>query len=270
MDDEQFRQLLDFFGLSWSGYRKVRKGVKKRVNRHMQWLGCRRMSNYLHLLHENPKCRQDCEQLMTVSISRFFRDRQLWTFLESNFLPEIAAGPAKRIAVWSAGCASGEEVYSFKIIWETAKARRQRLPALEVLATDRNPEYIQRARAGIFNASSLRDVPDQYLGAFFDSLKSGKRYRIKPALQTDIIWKTHDFFSDSPRRLFEIIFLRNNLLTYYRDQLTRPALQKILSRLAPAGLLIIGTRERLPFETTELVPVAPFAWIFQKRKTDGG
>jgi chemotaxis methyl-accepting protein methylase len=270
MDDEQFRQLLYFFGLSWSGYRKVRKGVKKRVSRHMQSLGCRQMSIYLHLLHENPRHRRDCEQLMTVSISRFFRDRQLWTFLESNFLPEIAAGPAKRIAVWSAGCASGEEVYSFKIIWESIKAHRHRLPALEVLATDRNPEYIQRARAGIFNASSLRDVPDQYLETFFNSLKSGKRYRIIPALHTDIIWKTHDFFSDSPQRLFEIIFLRNNLLTYYRNHLARPALQKIISCLAPAGLLIIGARERLQFEATELVPVAPFAWIFQKHWADGG
>ena len=123
MDDEQFRQLLDFFELSWSGYRKVRKGVKKRVNRHMQSLGCRRTSYYLQLLREQPTCRRDCEQLMTVSISRFFRDRQLWTFLESNFLPEIAAGTSEPVAIWSAGCASGEEVYSFKIIWETAKAR---------------------------------------------------------------------------------------------------------------------------------------------------
>jgi chemotaxis methyl-accepting protein methylase len=265
MDDEQFRQLLDFFGLSWSGYRKVRKGVKKRVNRHMQSLGCRQMSNYLHLLQENPGCRRDCEQLMTVSISRFFRDRQLWAYLESNFLPEIAAGSTESIAVWSAGCASGEEVYSFKIIWESTKARRHCLPALDVLATDRNPEYIQRARAGIFNASSLRDVPDQYLEAFFDSLKSGKRYRIKPALQADINWKTHDFLSDAPRGIFEIIFLRNNQLTYYRDHLTKPALQKILRCLAPAGLLIIGSRERLPFEAAELLSVAPFAWIFQKR-----
>lgn len=269
MDDEQFRQLLDFFELSWCGYRKVRKGVKKRVNRHMQALGCRQMSNYLHLLQGNPKCRQDCEQLLTVSISRFFRDRPLWTFLERRFLPEVAAGPTDRMAVWSAGCASGEEVYSFKIIWQAAKARRHRLPALDVLATDRSPEYIQRARAGIFSASSLRDVPDKYLGAFFDALKSGSRYRINPALQADILWKTHDFFSDPPRRRFEIIFLRNNLLTYYRDHLKRPVLKKIINRLAPAGLLIIGTREQLPLAETDLVPVAPFAWIFQKRQADG-
>jgi chemotaxis protein methyltransferase CheR len=108
------------------------------------------------------------------------------------------------------------------------------------------------------------------LGTFFDALKSSRRYRIKPVLQTDIIWQTHDFLSDSPRRLFEIIFLRNNLLTYYRDHLTKPALQKILSCLAPAGLLIIGARERLPFAAADLVPVAPFAWIFQKRQADSG
>lgn len=270
MDDEQFRQLLNFFGLSWSGYRKVRKGVKKRIHRHMLSLDCRRMSSYLHLLHENPECRRDCEQLMTVSISRFFRDHQLWVFLENNFLPQVADRSSEGFAVWSAGCAAGEEVYSFKIIWENTKARRHCLPALDVLATDRNPETIQRARAGIFNASSLRDVPEPYLAAFFDPLKSGKRYQIKPALQADISWKTHDFLSDPPRRLFDIIFLRNNLLTYYRDHWTQPALQKILRCLAPAALLIIGSRERLAFEATDLLAVAPFAYIFQKRAAFGG
>jgi len=38
MNDEQFRQLLDYFQYSWAGYRKVRKGVKKRISRHMQGL----------------------------------------------------------------------------------------------------------------------------------------------------------------------------------------------------------------------------------------
>jgi chemotaxis protein methyltransferase CheR len=41
MDDRAFQQLLDFFGLSWSGYKKVRKGVKKRIARHMEQLGYR-------------------------------------------------------------------------------------------------------------------------------------------------------------------------------------------------------------------------------------
>ena len=47
MDDQQFRQPLNCFGLSWYGYRKVRKGVKKCIRRHMQRLGCRTVREYL-------------------------------------------------------------------------------------------------------------------------------------------------------------------------------------------------------------------------------
>ncbi len=89
MDDQQFRQLLNLFGFSWKGYRKVRKGVKKRINRHMKELGCRNMAAYLAELEKEDEARQHCELLLTVSISRFFRDREFWRTLEKKLLPEL-------------------------------------------------------------------------------------------------------------------------------------------------------------------------------------
>ena len=117
MDDDQFRQLLDSFDFSWSGYRKVRKGVKKRVSRHMQDLKCQNMDTYLDLLNQKTELRQECERRMTVSISRFFRDRQLWHNLADDLLPHLIEREKNTLRVWSAGCARGEEVYSFKIVW---------------------------------------------------------------------------------------------------------------------------------------------------------
>ena len=111
MDDIQFKLLLDRLGYSWAGYRKVRKGVKKRIRRHMRRLGCRDIIAYLNLLQVQSDSRQECELLMTVPISRFFRDRRLWLMLENRWLPDILAGNHSQIAVWSAGCACGEEVY---------------------------------------------------------------------------------------------------------------------------------------------------------------
>ncbi len=84
MDDDQFRQLLDDFNFSWAGYRKVRKGVKKRISRHMQELNCPNIKVYLDLLNQNDAVRQESERRMTVSISRFFRDRKLWQDLEEE------------------------------------------------------------------------------------------------------------------------------------------------------------------------------------------
>ena len=121
MDDHQFKQLLDFFNRSWKGYRKVRKGVKKRITRHMQAAGCRQIKAYLHLLEEDKTARKTCEQLLTVSISRFFRDRRVWETLREELLPEMTAGRSEPVKFLSAGCARGEEVYSFRIIWEELK-----------------------------------------------------------------------------------------------------------------------------------------------------
>ncbi len=88
-DDHQFRQLLHHLGLSWKGYRRVRKGVKKRIRRHMQQLGCQNMPAYLLELDKSKEARRQCEQMVAFPISRFFRDRKLWEVLEKEILPEL-------------------------------------------------------------------------------------------------------------------------------------------------------------------------------------
>ncbi|MBW1837857.1 MAG: chemotaxis protein CheR, partial [Deltaproteobacteria bacterium] len=70
------------------------------------------MEAYLSELRMNKEARQECEQRMTVSISRFFRDRQFWQTLATEILPDRIQNEKKTFKVWSAGCASGEEVYS--------------------------------------------------------------------------------------------------------------------------------------------------------------
>ncbi|HAY40038.1 MAG TPA: hypothetical protein DCY53_12335, partial [Desulfobacteraceae bacterium] len=82
MNDQQFRQLLNRYEFSWTGYRKVRKGVKKRIHRYMKSIECSNMAFFLAELDKNDDIRHQCELLMTVSISRFFRDRALWQGLK--------------------------------------------------------------------------------------------------------------------------------------------------------------------------------------------
>ncbi|MBU0986521.1 MAG: hypothetical protein KKH68_04630 [Proteobacteria bacterium] len=266
MNDQQFRQLLNHLGFSWSGYRKVRKGVKKRIQRHMNRLGCRDMAAYLIELDRNNETRKECELLMTVSISRFFRDREFWRDVEDKLLFDLIGRYPEKIKVWSAGCACGDEVYSFKIVWECLKKRIVMLPELEVLATDVNPTYLERARAGIYSASSLKAVQKEFLSIYFDRKKDGKHYAVKALLAQDVVWKSHHLLCQAPGSGFHIIFMRNNVLTYYENQLKHKAFKNVLQSLAPSGLLVIGSHEALPFATTDLVRVAPHAFVFRKEK----
>jgi chemotaxis methyl-accepting protein methylase len=265
MDDSAFRRLLSALDLSWPGYRKVRKGAKKRVARHMQALGCPTIDEYLAVLDADPASEAACRRHLTVSISRFFRDRGLWQWL-SQTLPEMARGIAgKEMRVLSAGCASGEEAYSFRMLWEDLREAGHDLPDLHLTGIDMNPDYLDRARKGRYPRSSLREVPDACRERYFNRSPGGKRYRVKAVLREEIGWHRQDLLAEGPDSgPWHLIFLRNNLLTYCRPALARPALERIVERLAPGGLLIVGSHESPPEDLEGMVPAE---WPPAYRKT---
>jgi chemotaxis protein methyltransferase CheR len=264
MDDQQFRQLLDFFGLSWMGYRKVRKGVKKRLSRFWGQIGIGALGEFLQALDENKELRKQAEILMAVSISRFFRDRQLWQSFKKDVIPLVIAKHIEKVKVWSAGCACGEEVYSFKILWEEWGKSKERLPELELWATDLNPEVLDKAREGVYPLSSLKELPPEIRSKYFRSVQE-TRLAISDSLKEGIFWKIHNILIDDPPQAdFQIIFLRNNLLTYYKDKFRKPAFRKVIDSLSAEGFLIIGSHEKLLGDYPELRPFPYHPNIFQK------
>jgi chemotaxis protein methyltransferase CheR len=203
---------------------------------------------------------------MTVSISRFFRDRKLWEILQEEILPQLVASHRGKIKVWSAGCACGEEVYSLKIIGEVLTASIKGMPVLEITGTDINPIYLERAKAGIYPASSLKELPKGLRSVYLCLQPAKKSYFVKPSLKKGIIWKLHHVLADPPGSSFELIFLRNNVLTYYQDALKRYSLRKVINCLALDGFLIIGSHEKLPFESLDLVPLISLPYVFKKKQ----
>jgi chemotaxis protein methyltransferase CheR len=264
MDDRQFKKILQYFGLSWGGYRRVRKGVKKRIRRHMHLLGCHDISGYLRELDRSYKVRHECELLMTVSISRFFRDRKLWHVLETEILPGFIEKRVEKIHVWSAGCASGEEVYTLKILWDGLKASASRFPKVEITATDMNPAYLERAKAGVYTSSSLKAVPEVFRSVYFMAQAGTRLYTIRTSMKSGVIWQVGHLLFDEPDSQFDLIFLRNNLLTYYLDEFKKPALGKVISHLFKGGLLIIGSHEKLPPNGLGLFPTGSLSYVLKK------
>lgn len=268
MNDPQFRQITDRFGFSWAGFRRVRKGVMKRLAFHMQETGSRNVRDYIEAIERDREIRLQFERLMTVSISRFFRDRGLWETLERRILPLMATEDHRIVRVWSAGCASGEEVYSLRILWEDLRKSSAPIPDLRILATDMNPAYIERAKTALYRTSSMREVPEAIRASCFENL-SGGRYALRSRLKQGIEWRVHHLLTDPPGTSFDLIFLRNNLLTYYSDKLMIPAFEKVVDRLSPGGFLITGSHEKIPPEFPDLEPWEEGGSIYRKRRTGG-
>lgn len=266
MDDAAFVEILNYFNLSWEGYRKVRKGVKKRLTKHMQQLGCSRVDDYLAVLSRRPAHKNECRRLLTVSISRFFRDRSLWETLQEKILPGLIAESAAPFRVWSCGCARGEEVYSFRIVWNNLQQAHSDLPELSVRGTDMNPEYLAMARQGTYERSSLKELSADQIERYFDKVPGKQRYIVKSFLRRAVRFDQADILHDPPPGVsFAVVFIRNNLLTYHRSADKERGLQKIVRSLTPGGALITGSHEKIPENFSHLQAYEGHPWIFFNR-----
>jgi len=233
----------------------------------MHQVECRTVSEYLHALDRNEELRLHSEWLMSVSVSRFFRDRFLWKLVEDQIVPDIIEENRKKVKLWSAGCACGEEVYSFKIVWDSLKGRFDPMPELEIWATDINPVYLKRAQDGIYPLSSLKEVPEELREIYLTLTGEEGLYRIAQSLKKGILWKVHNLLFELGEPNFQIILLRNSILTYYTDELEESAFLKVMDSLARGGFLVIGSHEKLPIESKDLITFGGQGYIF--RKTGG-
>ena len=264
MNDQQFLKLLDIFGYSWKGYRRVRKGVIKRLIRHMAQLDIRNADDYLKLCRTVPETRNEARRLLTVSISRFFRDRPLWDYIKHRIIRQMTAGNPDLAAVWSAGCALGQEVYSFKILWKIMEDESGSLPPLFMKATDINQEYLERAAAGEYDGQILKHVPEDLRNRFFH--RDQERYFIRKELRKNIFWRLEDLEASAPEKdFFDLIFLRNSLLTYCRKDDHEDIISRIIPALNSQGFLVIGARETLPAGIMDLFSIEDFPGVFRLR-----
>lgn len=259
LSDKDFRLLLDRLDRPWAGYRKVRKGVKKRLRRHMLSLQCTTIEEYLLKIDQDAALRTECEQRLTVTISRFFRDRMLWDKLCKPILPDLAAKFPEGIHAWSAGCANGEEPYSLSMIWEAVGDPCE----MRILATDVSSTCLERAKARRYPESSLKEASEAYRQRWFQRIPGEKQWEVMADLEKRIHWQTHQLLNEPPPGDFHLILLRNNLLTYYKGVRMQTAFQRIVDRLVWGGILIVGSHERPPLCHPPLERDHSCSWVYR-------
>lgn len=241
------QEVLPRLGLRWAGFRKVRAQVCKRLRRRIGDLGLPNLDAYRDHLAVAPAEWTLLDSFLRITISRFYRDRGIFEDLAVTVLPELhrlarRAG-AGRLRAWSAGCASGEEPYSFVLLDYFRSAEKNRLP-LEITATDLDSVLLDRARAACYEAGSLRELPRPWLESAFR--RRGDQYCLEPRFKKDVVFLRQDIRKEAPAGPFHLVACRNLAFTYFDEPLQREVLSRIAGATAPGGFLILGGRESLP------------------------
>ncbi|MFO7933199.1 MAG: CheR family methyltransferase [Bacteroidales bacterium] len=284
------RRHLPELGYRWEGFRKVRKQVCKRINRRIRELDLENIHAYREYLESHGEEMNVLDGMCNITISRFYRDKGVFDSISSMVFPalieqtredrqgqtredrqgqtredwqgqtrEDRQGQARedrqeQIRCWSAGSASGEEPYTLTIIWNLAvPAEHKRGLSLQITVTDRDPHLIERAENGIYPGGALKELPWEWKERAFE--KNDNDFRIRKEFRRDVRFLKQDIRSGLPEGTFDLVLCRNLAFTYFREELQREILQRIMTRLTPGGYLITGSHESLPEQREDLMRV---------------
>jgi two-component system, chemotaxis family, CheB/CheR fusion protein len=252
--DEELQLLLRVFGqirarTGRDFTRYKRSTIIRRISRRMQLAQIALFSDYVARLQTDPDEVRALADDLLITVTSFFRDRDVFEWLESDVIPEILAhktdGDAVR--VWSVGCATGEEAYSIGILLLEALARAPDPPHIQVFASDLHEHSLAQARDGFYPGDIATDVSAERLARFFIEEDGG--YRIRQEVRDLVVFSAHNLLSDPPFSRLDLISCRNVMIYLNRD-IQEDVVEIFHYALGTDGFLLMGSSEKV--ESSEL------------------
>ncbi|GAB3928160.1 CheR family methyltransferase [Mucilaginibacter myungsuensis] len=241
----QLFELIDLIkrvhGFDFSQYTKA--SLKRRLVRIMQF---KKLSFYdlKHALVNDQAMFQEFLEEVTVNVTEMFRDPSFYKALNAQVLPYLSS--YQHIKIWSAGCSSGEEVYSMAILLKEAGIRQKSF----IYGTDINTEVLKEARMGIYSLRKIKSYAENYqftglpgtLTDHFTILYDAAT--IHSEIKQNTLFSVHNLISDTVFNEFQMISCRN-VFIYFESDLQEKILDLFYKSLCPLGFLALGSKEAI-------------------------
>lgn len=260
---EEFRLLRHLFaartGLHFAP--EARFTLERRLRERLTVLKLSSFAEYYHYLRFGAHASDEWDEaidLLTTNETYFFRgERQLRAF-QNEILPMLhaQARARRRLAVWSAGCATGEEVYTIGIVVQSSRLfpRRNEGAAgdskggdwdVRVYGSDISRRCVATARRGVYPESSFRATPPDVQRAFFQQKSDG--WHVSDTIRQMCHFGQMNLLDEERSRVLgraDAIFCRN-VLIYLEPRARKAAIEVLYDRLLPGGVLLLGHSESL-------------------------
>lgn len=202
-----------------------------------------RVREYYDLIRRNPDEMKLLLDAVTTNLTWFFRYEGHFTALENLVLPELLAYKKKkndrRIRVWSAGCATGEETYSIAMLLSDKVGPEF---TLDIIGSDLSLKSLMVAKEGFYAESRVGGVPEKYLTRFLEVKKDG--YHIMEPLKKIIRFDYHNLKFDSGLLDVDIVFCRN-VIIYFDVAAQQDVVNRFWSAMTAHSYLFLGHSESL-------------------------
>lgn len=212
---------------------------------------------------ESPDLSQDVVEALLNNETYFFRDKPTFDQLPQDIIPELARRrlDSKRLSIWSAGCSTGQEVYSLAMLFAEQKDRWHGW-TIELLGTDVSHRAINAARSGLYSQFEVqRGLGVTQMLRHFDETANG--WQIGEDPRRIVQFRQHNLLGPHPgRQPFDLVLCRNVLL-YFERETRSTAFDRLANAVAPDGFLMLGAGETVIGQTDRFSPSPQRASFFE-------
>lgn len=265
IDPEQLQQILDILAereeIDFSHY-KI-STLSRRIHHRCALTRCSNLENYIRLLNGSEEEQKLLRQDLLIGATRFFRDPEAWSLLETKVLPRLIAElePQQQFRVWVSACATGEEAYSMAILVDEAIRRANKSVQVKIFATDLDANALEIAAQGAYPTSIANDISPERLQRYFT--QEGDVYQVQRSLREMLIIAPHDLTKNAGFSRMSLVSCRN-VLIYMQPQLQQQVLHLLHFALASQGVLFLGSSENLSDLAEEFETVQSKWKLFRK------
>lgn len=221
--------------------------VHSRLGRRLRENGMASFRDYVALVERDPAERREMVTALTTNHTHFFRESHHFDHLRGTLMPRLKQKAKDQgVRIWSAGCSSGEEVYTIAMCLlgrDRTEASWLENGNVRLLATDISAPVVEAAQRGAYAGAARDSIPEPYRSAWLRPHPTG--FEMAPEARALVTARTLNLFEAWPmRQLYDAIFCRNVMI--YFDEVAKAELEaRLVERLAPGGFLYIGHSERL-------------------------
>jgi two-component system CheB/CheR fusion protein len=250
--DQILEHLRQSRGFDFATYK--RSSLMRRVVSRMHTVGVQTFEQYLDYLQVHQDEFLPLFNTILINVTSFFRDADVWAYLASDVLPDLLANrPASEpLRVWSAGCASGQEPYTFAILLAEQVGLETVRDRVKIYATDLDEEALTEARQAHYSERQLAEMPREYRDKYFEH--AGDRFSLNRDLRRALIFGRHDLIADAPISRIDVLLCRNTLMYFNADAQAR-VLERFYYSVKSGGYLMLGRAEMLFNHTALFAPV---------------
>ena len=237
--------------------------LQRRIQSRMRMNKIESYAEYNSLLISNTKEQEALRNALTINVTKFWRDPEVFDLIKREIIPEIRRRKQK-IRIWSAGCATGEEPYTLALMIHEARVLYPDVQ-VTIFASDIDREALKKAETGIYLKKALENLSESQIRRHFDEQQDGT-FLVKPHLRDLVKFSRHDLMSGQAVTQYLDIILCRNVTIYFTEKQKDELARIFAPALAEGGYYVMGKTEYMGRDVEQLYePYNPIQKIYRKK-----